>query len=40
MFAHPLQDPLGAGKFVPLGPHLRQLLGQLFFELVQFRTAR
>ncbi|WP_371641640.1 hypothetical protein [Streptomyces mirabilis] len=38
MFAHLLQDPLGDGKFVPLGPHLCQLLGQLFFEFVQFRT--
>ncbi len=28
------------GKFVPLGPHLRQPLGQLFFEFVQFRTPR
>ncbi|MFI7295122.1 hypothetical protein [Streptomyces sp. NPDC050121] len=39
LFAHPL-DPLGDREFVPLGPHLRQLLGQLFFEFVQFRAPR
>ncbi|MGX1540996.1 hypothetical protein [Streptomyces adustus] len=38
MLAHPLQDAFGDGKFVPLGSQLRQLLGQLFFEFVQFRT--
>ncbi|MFF1505610.1 hypothetical protein ACFVZR_38690 [Streptomyces sp. NPDC058316] len=40
LFAHPLKDPLGDGQLVPLGPHLRQLLGQLFFKFVQFRAPR
>ncbi|MGC9544172.1 hypothetical protein [Streptomyces sp. UG1] len=38
--AHPVKDTFGDGEFVPLGSYLRQLFGQLFFELVQFRTAR
>ncbi|WP_251023351.1 hypothetical protein [Streptomyces sp. ISL-10] len=38
--AHPLKVPFGGGEFVPLGPRLRQLLGQLFFEFVQFRAPR
>lgn len=40
LFAHPLKDPLGDGEFVSLGPHLRQLLGQLFLEFVQLRPPR
>ncbi|MEY9989534.1 hypothetical protein ABIE67_001566 [Streptomyces sp. V4I8] len=40
LLTHPLKDTFGDGEFVPLGPHLRELLGRLFFELVQFRTAR
>ncbi|MET8535092.1 hypothetical protein ABZV67_25010 [Streptomyces sp. NPDC005065] len=36
----PLKDTFGDGELVPLGPHLRQLLGELFFEFVQFRTPR
>ncbi|WP_163010543.1 hypothetical protein [Streptomyces dangxiongensis] len=40
LFAHPLKDPFGDSKFVSLGPHLRQLLGQLFFEFIQFRNQR
>ncbi|GHB08441.1 hypothetical protein GCM10010392_39550 [Streptomyces clavifer] len=37
LFTHPLKVAFGDGEFVPLGPHLRQLCGQLFFEFVQFR---
>jgi hypothetical protein len=40
LFAHPFKDAFGDGEFVPLGPYLRQLLGQLFFEFVQFRAPR
>ncbi|WP_159047923.1 hypothetical protein [Streptomyces sp. WM6378] len=40
LFGHPLKDPFGDGEFIPLGPHFRQLLGQLFFEFVQFRAPR
>lgn len=40
LLAHPLKDIFGDGKFVPLGPHLRQLLCQLSFEFVQLRTPR
>jgi hypothetical protein len=40
LLAHPLKNLLGDGEFVALGPDLRQLLGQLFFEFVQFRTPR
>ncbi|MFI1865323.1 hypothetical protein [Streptomyces jumonjinensis] len=40
MLAHPLKDSLSDGEFIPLGPYLRQLLGQLLFEFVQFRTPR
>ncbi|MFJ5594747.1 hypothetical protein ACIQCG_34030 [Streptomyces noursei] len=40
LFAHPLKDPFGDGELVPFGPYLRQLLGQLFFEFVQFRAPR
>ncbi|MDW4903391.1 hypothetical protein RB625_33840 [Streptomyces californicus] len=40
LFAHPLKNPFGDGKFASLGPHLRQLLGQLCFEFIQFRTPR
>ncbi|WP_256725973.1 hypothetical protein [Streptomyces sp. IMTB 2501] len=40
LFAHPLKDPLGDSEFVPLGPHLCQLLGQPFFEFIQFRAPR
>ncbi|MFH8520501.1 hypothetical protein ACH4CE_36660 [Streptomyces gelaticus] len=40
LLAHPLKDPLGDCEFVPLGPDLRQLLGQAFFEFVQFRAPR
>lgn len=29
LLAHPLPHPLGHGKLIPLGPHLRQLLDQL-----------
>ncbi|MFB7224712.1 hypothetical protein [Streptomyces sp. NPDC056227] len=31
----PLKSAFGDGEFVPLGPHLCQLFGQLFFEFVQ-----
>ncbi|MFF1478519.1 hypothetical protein ACFVYD_13270 [Streptomyces sp. NPDC058301] len=34
LLAHTLQDPFGDGEFVPLGPHFRQLLGQLFFDSI------
>ncbi|MEU2859293.1 hypothetical protein ACIQWL_54075 [Streptomyces mirabilis] len=34
---HTAIDPLRDGELVPLGPHLRQMLGQLFFE---FPAAR
>lgn len=34
------KDSLSDGKFIPLGPYLRQLLGQLIFEFVQFRAPR
>ncbi|MFB8385058.1 hypothetical protein [Streptomyces rubiginosohelvolus] len=40
LFAHPLKDPFGDNKFVALGPYLRQLLGQPFFELVKLRASR
>ncbi|MGW0295350.1 hypothetical protein ACWDYK_01365 [Streptomyces anthocyanicus] len=40
LLTHPLQDLLSDGQFVALGPYLRQLLGQLLFEFVQFRTPR
>ncbi|MDA5286660.1 hypothetical protein [Streptomyces sp. Isolate_45] len=40
LFAHPLKDPFGDSEFVSLGSYLRQLLGQPFFELVQFRASR
>ncbi|MEU1851509.1 hypothetical protein ABZ499_20095 [Streptomyces sp. NPDC019990] len=40
LFAHPLKIPLRDGELVALGPHLRQLLGQPFFEFVQFRAPR
>lgn len=40
LFAHPLQNSLGDSKFVSLGPHLRQLLGRLCFEFIQFRATR
>ncbi len=40
LFAHPLKDPFDDGKFVPLGPHLCQLLGQLFFEFVELHAPR
>ncbi|MET7552256.1 hypothetical protein ABZS95_40815 [Streptomyces sp. NPDC005479] len=33
-------NAFGDGEFVPLGPHLCQLFGQLFFEFVQFRAPR
>ena len=36
LFAHPLTDTLGHGQLITFGPHLRQLLGQLFFERVPF----
>ncbi|MEJ1202185.1 MULTISPECIES: hypothetical protein [unclassified Streptomyces] len=29
LLVHPLKDTFGDSKFVALGPHLRQLLGQL-----------
>lgn len=37
---HSFKDAFGDGEFVPLSPHRFQLLGQLFFEFVQFRAAR
>ncbi|MFD9791390.1 hypothetical protein ACFWXK_10605 [Streptomyces sp. NPDC059070] len=40
LLAHPLKDTFGGGELVPLGPHLRQLLGQLVFEFVQLRPPR
>ncbi|MFI7173374.1 hypothetical protein [Streptomyces spororaveus] len=40
LFAHPLKDTFGDGEFIPLSPHLRQLLGQLFFEFVPLRPPR
>ncbi|NEA68245.1 hypothetical protein [Streptomyces sp. SID12488] len=40
MAGHPFKDPFGDDKFVPLGPYLRQLVGQLFFEFVRFRAPR
>lgn len=39
LFAHPLKNPLRDGELVPLGPHLRQLLGEQFLTFVQFRTG-
>ncbi|MBX9395262.1 hypothetical protein K4749_17075 [Streptomyces sp. TRM72054] len=39
LLAHALKDPLGDSEFVSLGLYLRQLLGQPFFEHVQFHTA-
>ncbi|WP_392839758.1 hypothetical protein [Streptomyces sp. LN500] len=35
-----MPDPFDDGEFVALGPHLLQLLGQLVFQLVQFRASR
>lgn len=40
LFAYSLEDSFGDGEFVPFGSHLGQLLGQLFFEVVQFRASR
>jgi hypothetical protein len=40
LFARRLKDSFGDREFVSLGPYLRQLLGQPFFEFVQFRTSR
>ncbi|MER6563396.1 hypothetical protein ABT300_37845 [Streptomyces sp. NPDC001027] len=37
---HAFQDPFGDSEFVPLGPHVRRLFGQLLFEFVQFRAPR
>jgi hypothetical protein len=37
---HPLKDPFGDSELIPLSPHLRQLLGQPFFDFVQFRAPR
>ncbi|WP_143676619.1 hypothetical protein [Streptomyces sp. TLI_146] len=38
--SHPFKDAFGEGEFVLLGPHFRHLVGQLFFEFVQFRMPR
>lgn len=40
LVTHPFKDPFGHSESVPLSPHLRQLLGQPFFEFVQRRTLR
>ncbi|MGW0185787.1 hypothetical protein ACWDV7_08560 [Streptomyces sp. NPDC003362] len=39
-FGFAMVKPLGHGKLIPVGPHLRQLLDQLLFESVQLRTTR
>ncbi|MFJ7423793.1 hypothetical protein ACIQXD_35120 [Streptomyces uncialis] len=39
LLTHPVKDAFGDGELVPLVPHLRQLLGPLLFEFVQFRTT-
>lgn len=39
-FTHPLKDPLRDGELVPPGPHLRQMLGRLFFVRPAPRAPR
>lgn len=40
LLAHPFQDLPSNGELIALRPDLYQLLGQLLFELIQFRTPR
>ncbi|MEV6055689.1 hypothetical protein [Streptomyces sp. NPDC052107] len=40
LFGHPVPNPFGDVEFATLGPHLLRLLGQLIFQLVQFRASR
>lgn len=39
LLAHPGQDPLRRRQVLAFGPHLGQLLDQLFFQIVQLRAA-
>ncbi|MFD7527974.1 hypothetical protein ACFV8E_10345 [Streptomyces sp. NPDC059849] len=39
LHAAQLKDSFGDHELVPLSPYLGQLLGQLFIEFVEFRTA-
>jgi len=39
VLTHPLKNPFSDREFVALGSYLRQLLGQMFFEFVQFRAS-
>ncbi|MDX2624235.1 hypothetical protein PV356_32860 [Streptomyces sp. WI03-5b] len=40
LFTYPLKDPFSDSELVSLGSYLRQLLGQPFFEFIQFRASR